>query len=181
MWRVPDLPLPEDVRALVAALREALEVRDAQLSVRDAELEAARAQIAVLAGRVEELERRIGKDSSNSSKPPSSDSPYAKKPRDRSLRGRSGRGRGKQPGARSSTLRQSADPDERTECGPAACGCCGADLDEATVVGVQKRQVVERQPAREGRGAAARTLMRPRWSGCRSGRCSRRSPRRRQR
>lgn len=147
---MPDLPLPEaapeDLRALVAALREALEARDAQLLARDAELEAARAQIVVLAGRVEELERRLGKDSSNSSKPPSSDSPYTKKPRDRSLRGRSGRGRGKQPGARSSTLRQSADPDERVECGPAACGCCGADLDGAAVVGVQKRQVFEAQP-----------------------------------
>ncbi len=147
---MPDLPLPEaapeDLRAANAQLREALEARDAQLSARDAELEAARARIAVLAGRVEELERRLGKDSSNSSKPPSSDSPYTKKPRDRSLRGRSGRGRGKQPGAPSSTLKQSADPDERVACGPAACGCCGAGLDDAAVAGVQKRQVFEAQP-----------------------------------
>ena len=42
-----------------------------------------------LAERVEALERKAGKDSSTSSKPPSSDSPYKKKPpRDRSLRER---------------------------------------------------------------------------------------------
>ncbi len=151
---MPDLPLPEaapeDLRALVAALREALEARGA-------ELETARAQIAVLAARVEELERRLGKDSSNSSKPPSSDSPYTKKPRDRSLRGRSGRRRGKQPGARSSTLRQSADPDETVACGPAACGCCGAGLDDAAVVGVQKRLTEYQVVAKECPGCGAVT------------------------
>ena len=42
--------------------------------------------IAGLTARVELLERRAGRDSSTSSKPPSSDSPYQKKPRDRSLR-----------------------------------------------------------------------------------------------
>jgi transposase len=51
------------------------------------------AQIAVLSGRVAELERRLGKDSSTSSKPPSSDSTYTKKPRDRSLGRKSAAGR----------------------------------------------------------------------------------------
>jgi transposase len=32
------------------------------------------------------------------------------------------------------------------ECGPAACGCCGADLGDATVTGAQKRQVFEASP-----------------------------------
>src|ERR1019366_9380838 len=156
-WLVPNLPspeaAPEDLRALVAALRdanaqlrEAVGARDAQLAARDAEAEAARAQIAVLTGRLAEVERGLGKDSSTSSRPPSSDSPYTKKPRDRSLRGRSGRAPGKQPGARSSTLKQSGHPDERAECGPAACGRCAADLAGAPVTGVQKRQVFEAQP-----------------------------------
>jgi transposase len=126
-----------------ARLREASAARDelaaAQLAARDAQLQA-------LAARVEELERRLGKDSSTSSKPPSSDSPYKKKSRDRSLRGRSGRRPGKQPGAQSSTLKQSGDPGQRVECAPAACGCCGADLGDAAVIGVQKRQVFEASP-----------------------------------
>jgi len=126
-----------------ARLREAAAARDelaaAQLAVRDALIEALTAQ-------VDELRRRMDKDSSTSSKPPSSDSPYQKKPRDRSLRGRSGRKPGKQPGAQSSTLKQSPDPDETVFCGPAACGCCGHDLAGEPVLAVQKRQVFEASP-----------------------------------
>ncbi len=70
-----------------------------------------------------------------------------KKPRDRSLRARSGRKPGKQPGAQSSTLRQSGHPDDTVECGPAECRCCGADLAGEPVLGVpRKRQVFEAQP-----------------------------------
>ena len=133
-----------ELEELNARLREAAAARDelaaAQLAARDA-------QIAALAALVEELRRRLDKDSSTSSKPPSSDSPYKKKPRDRSLRGRSGRRPGKQPGAQSSTLRQSPHPGETVLCGPAACGCCGHDLTGEPVLGtVQKRQVFEASP-----------------------------------
>ncbi len=137
---------PGWLRARVAELEAQNEVLAAQLAARDAQLEAAQARLAVLAEQIEELRRRLGKDSSTSSKPPSSDSPYTKKPTDRSLRHRSGRKPGKQPGAPSSTLRQSARPDDRVECVPAACGACGADLADAAVTGVQRRQVFEAQP-----------------------------------
>jgi transposase len=120
-------------------LREAAAAR-AQLAARDA-------QVAALTVQVEELRRKLEKDSSTSSKPPSSDNPYKKKPRDRSLRGKSGRRPGRQPGAESSTLSQSGNPDETVECGPAACGCCGTDLRDVPVSGaVQKRQVFEASP-----------------------------------
>jgi transposase len=125
-----------ELEAENAGLREAAAARD----------ELAAAQLAALVARVAELELRLRKDSSTSSKPPSSDSPYKKKTRDRSLRGRSGRSPGKQPGAQSSTLKQSADPGETAVCAPAACGCCGADLTDALVAGVQKRQVFEASP-----------------------------------
>lgn len=133
-----------ELEELNARLREAARDRDemaaAQLAARDA-------QIAALAAQVEELRRQMGKDSSTSSRPPSSDSPYKKKPRDRSLRGRSGRKPGKQPGAESSTLKQSPDPGETVLCGPAACGCCGRDLSGEPVLGTpQKRQVFEASP-----------------------------------
>ena len=127
-----------------ARLREAARERDelaaAQLAARDA-------QIGALAAQVEELRRRLDKDSSTSSRPPSSDNPYKKEPRDRSLRQRSGRKPGKQPGAQSSTLRQSPEPDDTVFCGPAACGCCGRDLTGEPVLGTpQKRQVFEASP-----------------------------------
>ena len=131
----------EDVNArLRQAARDRDELAAAQLAARDA-------QVAALAAQVEELRRRLDKDSGTSSKPPSSDSPYKKKPRDRSLRGTSGRKPGKQPGADSSTLRQSPDPGETVLCGPAACGCCGHGLAGEPVLGaVQKRQVFEASP-----------------------------------
>jgi hypothetical protein len=113
------------LRAASARLHEVIEAGDAQLAAAGAALLAAEAQIAALSDRIAELERRLGEDSPTSSKPPSSDSPYAKKPRDRSLRRRGARKPGKQPGARSSTLRQVADPDEIVVCAPAACGRCG--------------------------------------------------------
>jgi transposase len=134
------------LRASNARLREVIEARDAQLAAASAALEAAGARIVALSERVAEMERRLGKDSSTSSRPPSSDSPYQKKPRDRSLRGRSGRKPGKQPGAESSTLRQVADPDEIVVCAPPACGRCGADLAAAPVTGVQKLQEFEIVP-----------------------------------
>jgi len=150
---LPAEPAGEDLPALVAALRaanarlrEVIEAKDAQLAAAGAALEAAEARFSELSERVAELERRLGKDSGTSSRPPSSDSPYKNKPRDRSLRGRSGRNRGKQPGAQSSTLRQVADPDEVVVCFPAACGRCGADLAGARVTCAQKLQEFEIVP-----------------------------------
>jgi transposase len=131
----------------LAALRARVAELEVQLAARDAQLAAAQARLAVLAGQAGELRRQLGKDSSTSSKPPSSDSPYQQKPKDRSLRRRSGRKPGKQPGAPSSTLRQSDHPDERVECVPVACGACGADLSDAAVTGVMRRQVFEAAPA----------------------------------
>src|SRR5688572_18320902 len=71
------------------------------------------AQIATLTARVAELERRLGLNSRNSSKPPSSDG--LAKPPPKSLRTKSGRRPGKQPGTPGSTLRQVAVPDEIVE------------------------------------------------------------------
>src|SRR5918993_1137516 len=108
-----------------------------------------RAQVVVLADRVAQLERQAGRDSSNSSKPPSSDSPYAKKPRTvtgRSLRGRSGRRPGKQHGDPGATLAQVPDPDHIVVCAPDQCAGCGHDLGDAPVAAEHKRQVFEAPP-----------------------------------
>ena len=134
------------LRTANARLREVIEAKDAQLAAAGAALDAAEARFAALSERVAELERRLGKDSSTSSRPPSSDSPDKKKPRDRSLRQRSGRRPGKQPGAESSTLRQVSDPAERVVCAPPRCGGCGQSLAGAVASGVQKLQVFDITP-----------------------------------
>jgi transposase len=113
-----------------------------------AELHAANAAqaglIATLQARVAELERRLGKDSANSSKPPSSDG--LRKPA-RAERGAAERAQdrrpGKQPGAPGAHLARVATPDEVVEHVPDRCGGCGADLADAAVVGVQVRQVFD--------------------------------------
>jgi transposase len=97
------------------------------------------ARIEELQAEVAELKRRLGRNSRNSSQPPSADGPAAPAPR--STRRRSGRRPGKQPGAGGTTLGMVADPNEIVDHVPAACGGCGADLADAAAAGVVRRQV----------------------------------------
>src|SRR5260370_17207599 len=88
-------------------------------------------QVGGLSARVGQLERQARRDSSTSSRPPSSDSPYKKKGGDRSLRERGKRRPGKQPGDPGSTMSLVDDPDERIDCPPPAPPACGAALARA--------------------------------------------------
>jgi transposase len=100
--------------------------------------------IATLQARVAELEGRLGKDSSNSSKPPSSDGlgkPARAGPQDDERAAR--RRPGKQPGAPGAHLAQVATPDQVVEHLPERCGECGAELADAPVAGVEARQVFD--------------------------------------
>jgi transposase len=103
--------------------------------------------IARLTARVEALERRSGKDSSTSSKPPSSDSPFRKKPRDRSLREKGKRAPGKQPGEPATTMRLVDAPDHLFWYPPAECRDCGTDLSGQEVFAQRRHQVTDVQPA----------------------------------
>jgi transposase len=105
------------------------------------------AEVAALRAENAELKRRLGLNSRNSSKPPSSDSPFVK-PAPKSLRRRSGRKPGGQAGHPGSTLAQVADPDEILRHEPGPCGGCGTDLSTAPQVGVERRQVFDLPPIR---------------------------------
>jgi transposase len=104
-------------------------------------------QIARLETEVAELRRQLGQNSRNSSRPPSSDSPFVK-PAPKSLRRKSGRKPGGQQGHPGSTLALVADPDERLRHEPGPCAGCGADLVDALEVGRERRQVFELPPMR---------------------------------
>ena len=100
------------------------------------------AEIAALKAQIAELERRLGLNSSNSGKPPSSDG--LKKPaRVKSLRERSGKAPGGQKGHKGETLRQVTDPNEVVDHYPPACSMCGVDLDPKTSIGHSARQVFD--------------------------------------
>jgi transposase len=98
---------------------------------------------------VAELRQQWGQNSRNSSKPPSSDSPFTK-PAPRSLRRNSGRKPGGQSGHPGSTLALVANPDQRLRHEPGPCTGCGADLRDAPEVGVERRQVFDLPPMRVG-------------------------------
>jgi transposase len=124
-------PSYEELAAENAALRGM--VSDLQDMV-----EALRAEVA-------DLKRQLGQNSRNSSKPPSSDSPFTK-PAPKSLRRKSGRKPGGQPGHPGSTLALVADPTERERHEPGPCTGCGADLRDAPEVGMDRRQVFDLPP-----------------------------------
>ena len=105
------------------------------------------ARVSVLEAENEELRGRLGTDSHNSSKPPSSDGPGVK-PHPKSSRQPSGRKPGGQPGHVGQTLRQVERPDVIAVHPPIACRACGQGLDEAPVVRRERRQVVDLPPIR---------------------------------
>ncbi|MFL6334560.1 MAG: IS66 family transposase [Pyrinomonadaceae bacterium] len=96
--------------------------------------------------RNEELEALVAKDSHNSSRPPSSDPPWAK--RTKSLRRLSGKRPGGQAGHLGETLRLSERPNRVVEHRPQECRGCHASLNSAQVLGHRRQQVVEVVPAR---------------------------------
>jgi transposase len=100
-------------------------------------------QIAFLTARVQELENRLGKDSHNSSKPPSSDG-LAKKPV--SLRPKSTRNPGGQPGHPGKRLEFSEHPDQIVLHPPAHCQECGTSLEGVEGQVDARRQVYDLPP-----------------------------------
>ena len=108
-----------------------------------AALVAVRAEvIARLEARVAEFEARLKQNSRNSSRPPSSDSPFVK-PAPKSLREKGKRRPGRPSGQDGTTLRQVEAPDETVRHEPEVCSCCGAGLARAALAGIERRQVFE--------------------------------------
>jgi len=92
--------------------------------------------------RIEELERRLKLNSSNSSKPPSSDG-LRKKPSPKSLREQTNKKFGGQIGHDGNTLKQFPDPDFEIIHDPVVCSACGGSLVEAGSIDEIKRQEVD--------------------------------------
>jgi transposase len=113
-------PLPDDIDALQALVRQLLE------------------ENAALQAELAELKARLSSDSQTSHKPPSSDG-YRKRP---ALPKPPGRKKGGQPGHHGNTLTMVSHPDHTTRCQPAMCSC-GASLLQVPGTVMERRQVFE--------------------------------------
>jgi transposase len=123
--------------ALITLLRTQAAHHKSELAKQRAEHAA---EVVVLQARIADLERRLGLNSANSGKPPSSDG-LTKPRRTRSLRERSRRKSGGQKGHPGATAQPSPTPDVVVDHYPPACSDCGEALDPAEARGHAARQV----------------------------------------
>lgn len=100
-----------------------------------------RQQVARLEARVKQLEDRLAKNSSNSSKPPSSDG--YNKPNPKSRREKGKRSRGGQKGHAGATLKRVKTPDHIVDHMASNCGQCGNTLQRAKEIDCEIRQVFD--------------------------------------
>src|SRR5215831_8201483 len=124
-----------------AALREQV----SQLLGYVAENTVLREQVSQLQARLAELERRLAKDSHNSSKPPSSDGQARKR---YSRRHPSGKKIGGQPGHPGQTLKMVGEPDSIVKHHPKQCPSCQQKLCGVTGEVIERRQVYDLPPLR---------------------------------
>ena len=142
-----DLPLDqEDWDALPEHVQRIL---GAYALIQQTRLAALQDRVSAQEERIRELEARLDQDSSNSSRPPSSDPPWKDKQKDKRKQRQGKRRRGGQKGHKGSR-RETIPPEKVTsveEHRPEVCECCGESLAEAPMVeGNHRRQVVEIPP-----------------------------------
>ena len=130
------LPTPEDVHAAYVQGEEAVLALVGELT----------ALLLNLQARVDALEDHLGKNSRNSSKPPSSDG--LQKPRTRSLRQAVGKRAGRSQATRAIRCTAVAQPDHPQLHPVERCGHCGASLQEVPPSAYERRQVFELPPVR---------------------------------
>ena len=141
---MPDVSLRQQLREALAMV-VSLQVENEQLRERNNELER---QVVALADKVATLQGEASRDSSKSSKPPSSDRIETRKTRaQRRAEARANakeakRSPGKQPGQAGNHLAR-RDPDETLEYRPVTCRGCGAALGRDSVCGQVTRQVID--------------------------------------
>jgi len=127
------------------ALKGRVAALEAESVAREERVAALEAETAGQKERIGELERQLGLNSSNSSKPPSSDG--LKKPprtlRVKSLREPSGKKSGGQKGHRGETLRPVENPDVIVNHYPETCANCASEVPADTSTAYRSRQVVD--------------------------------------
>lgn len=133
----------------IAELKALVEKQAAVIEQQAARIQQQAARIQQLEKRAAELERQLGQNSSNSGKPPSSDSPSQRQNRqnrqNKSKPKRSHRKRGGQPGHKAKTraLVPPEQVDQFVDCRPKECRRCGKTLAEVDDPSPLQHQVFE--------------------------------------
>ena len=122
------------------ALSHALDQKDNDLIKARELIVSLQDQNAALQTQVKELLARLNMNSTNSSKPPSSDG-YKKKTKTRSLREKTGKKPGAQPGHDGAGFSLPPEPDEVIECLPTVCHVCP----QANVCRTRESKVVDKR------------------------------------
>jgi transposase len=117
--------------------------QDLKIIALEKENQVLKKQVQALQEKIAELEKRLGLNSQNSSKPPSTDG-LKKPPRTQSLRQKTGQKSGGQLGHQGFTLSPVAQPDKIIKHQPPqSCDKCGCDVQSEKVIDVIKRQVFD--------------------------------------
>ena len=141
--------------ATIALQAKTIAARDAMLAERDGTIALQAKTLAAQAAKFEALEAlvqrlmaELGRDSTNSNKPPSSDGPGASAAKARKTRDKKGRKRGGQKGHRGShrALVAPDDVDEVIDMFPAHCDCCHGPLPKTLGLKPKRHQHVELSP-----------------------------------
>ena len=126
--------LPEDHQAPMRMVVSFYEGKIKQLEQENKQLQS----------QVKALQEQLSQNSSNSSKPPSSDPQH--KPAPKSGRPKTGRKPGGQKGHKGTNLQMTATPDIEKRHEVAECACCQKDLRDQKADDLQKRQVYDLPP-----------------------------------
>ena len=135
----------EELLNRIASLEKRLSALETENAALKAENAALKAENATLKAENADLRRRLGMDSTNSSKPPSSDGFKKKQKKDRSLRGVLKEGEKKEK-SKPKPLNQTENPDETVEIRPESCEKCGENLVGSESEKIEKRQVFDLPP-----------------------------------
>lgn len=141
---------PQAVRTLLLALQHQVRLMDIRFKAYEKQLATFQqevAQVADLKAEIAELRERLGQNSTNSSRPPSSDPPSCQPKPPAEEKGR--RKRGAQPGhpGRARTLKPEPEVDHIIEVKPVRCAHCGRKL-HGDDPQPERRQVAEVPPVK---------------------------------
>lgn len=130
---------------LIEELLKKIEKLEQIIELQAAQIKSQAEQIKIQASKIASLEKRLNKNSRNSSKPPSSDG-LSKPPRTSSLRDKGKNTSGGQPGHKGETLKQVSHPDKTEHYVLTHCPDCGLSLENKAVLALEKRQVFDIPP-----------------------------------